>query len=105
MEHKRKLKMVRMRVKEELEKKKAHRRGIAERLKVKAKLKEINTMKSAQYQIVITPTKLTGLLYRLRIVLKQDCGTKRQRSSSRSYQQRSSTRSSSDCDNDLIKTY
>jgi hypothetical protein len=49
MDDKKKLKAVRDRVREEKEKTKDHRRKIAERLKLKAKLKEINTMKSAQY--------------------------------------------------------
>jgi hypothetical protein len=52
MDDKKKLKAVRDRVREAKEVKKDHRRKIAERLKLKAKLKEINTMKSAQYQIV-----------------------------------------------------
>jgi len=106
MEHKKKLQGIRQRVREEADKKKAHRRGIAERLRLKAKLKEINTMKSAQYQIVRTPTKLNTLYFRLKTVQRQDCGTRRQRSSSLNFQQRFSTRNSSDHEHsDLIKTY
>jgi hypothetical protein len=52
MDAKKKLQAVRDRVREEKERKREHKRKIAERLKEKARLKEINTMKSAQYQIV-----------------------------------------------------
>jgi hypothetical protein len=52
MNEKKRLKAIRERVKEERDKKKEARKAIAERLKQKKKLKEINTMKSAEYQIV-----------------------------------------------------
>jgi hypothetical protein len=54
MNEKKRLKAIRERVKEERDKKKEARKAIAERLKQKKKLKEINTMKSAEYQIVST---------------------------------------------------
>ena len=49
MEDKKRLQNVRQRVREQVEKKKEGRKKIAERLKLKAKLKEINSMKSATY--------------------------------------------------------
>ena len=49
MEDKKRLQNVRQRVREEVAKKKDGRRKIAERLKLKAKLKEINSMKSSTY--------------------------------------------------------
>jgi Cgr1 family len=61
MAEKKKLKAVRDRVKEERERKKAARRQVAERLREKARLKEVNTMKSASYQIVSCLSSLTLL--------------------------------------------
>jgi len=52
MSEKKRLKALRDRINEDKNRKKEARRAIAERLKLKKKLKEINTMKSAQYQVV-----------------------------------------------------
>ena len=52
MAEKRKLKAVRDRVKEERDKRKEARKAIAQRLAERLKRKEVNTMKSASYQIV-----------------------------------------------------
>ena len=59
MEDKKRLQNVRQRVREQVEKKKEGRKKIAERLKLKAKLKEINSMKSATYQIVRNTKRLS----------------------------------------------
>ncbi|TNV78922.1 hypothetical protein FGO68_gene6718 [Halteria grandinella] len=57
MEEKRKLKAVRDRVREERDKRKEARKAIAVRLQERLKRKEINTMKSASYQIIKNSAK------------------------------------------------
>lgn len=91
MDDKKKMKALRDRINEERESKKARSAAHFQKLREKAKQKEINTFKSAKYQIV--RYFIFIILHRSKTQQRLESGQRRQSSSLQSFLQSSSIRS------------